>query len=65
MKKDQNYIANLEKAIARKYGKEAVQNPKAGWSEEKEKQYNEQLKRVSLKEQKLSEKKEKVEVKEK
>ena len=62
MKKDQNYIANLEKAIARKYGKEAVQNPKASWSEEKEKQYNEQLKRVSLKEQKLSEKKEKVEI---
>ena len=42
-KEDPNYIAKLEKAISKKYGKEAIQNPKGNWDEEKEKHYLEQL----------------------
>ena len=37
--KDWDYIAKVEKAISKKYGKETVQNPKASWDEEKEKEY--------------------------
>ena len=37
-------IAAIEKAIAEKYGKEAVQNPKGNWSEIKEKEYLKQSK---------------------
>tara|TARA_Y100001963_G_C6780175_1_gene449439 strand:+ start:2689 stop:3084 length:396 start_codon:yes stop_codon:yes gene_type:complete len=44
--KDPNYAIKVEKAIAEKYGKEAVQNPKANWSDEKEKEYLEQLKKI-------------------
>ena len=35
----QEYIANLEKAISKKYGEEAINNPKRFWNEEKEKDY--------------------------
>ncbi len=44
--KDPNYAIKVEKAIAEKYGSEAVQNPKANWTDEKEKEYLEQLKEV-------------------
>jgi|TARA_R100001594_G_scaffold144489_1_gene193591 hypothetical protein len=44
MKKDQNYIAGLEKAISEKYGEEAIENPAKYWTPEKEKKYLEQLK---------------------
>ena len=44
MNKDPDYIAKLEKAIADKYGKEAIDNPKKFWSKEKEKKHLEQLK---------------------
>ena len=50
MKKDLNYIASLEKAISKKYGKEAVQNPSSNWTPEKEKEYLEQLKENKAKE---------------
>tara|TARA_R110001583_G_scaffold90045_1_gene231566 strand:+ start:410 stop:799 length:390 start_codon:yes stop_codon:yes gene_type:complete len=43
-KKDLNKIAKIEKAIAKKYGTEAVANPKAFWTDEKENEYLEQLK---------------------
>tara|TARA_A100001515_G_C4517139_1_gene192129 strand:- start:195 stop:575 length:381 start_codon:yes stop_codon:yes gene_type:complete len=49
MKKDLNYVAKLEKAIKQKYGDKAVQNPKSGWTEEKEKEYLEQLKNLEKK----------------
>ena len=39
MSKDLNYIANVEKAVAKKYGKEAICNPKSLWNEEKEERY--------------------------
>ena len=35
--KDLNKIAAVEKAIAEKYGAEAVSNPSSDWNEEKEK----------------------------
>ena len=44
MNKDPNYIAKLEKAIAEKYGKEAIDNPKKFWTKEKEKKHLDQLK---------------------
>ncbi len=43
-KKDPNYVVKLEKAIAEKYGEEAIQNPKKNWNDEKEAQYVEDLK---------------------
>ena len=44
MKKDLNKIAYVEKAIAKKFGQEAIINPKSGWTDEKEEEYLEQLK---------------------
>ena len=38
MKKDPDKIAAIEKAISKKYGKEAIQNPKGNWNENKEKE---------------------------
>jgi hypothetical protein len=46
MKKDLNYIAKLERAISKKYGEEAIQNPKSTWDPEKEKEYLRQLKEL-------------------
>ena len=43
MKKDLDYIAKLEKAIADKYGAETIQNPKSFWSPEKEEEYKKQI----------------------
>ena len=42
--KDPNYAIKVEKAIAKKYGEEAVQHPKKGWDDEKEKEYLAELK---------------------
>jgi len=46
MKKEEdlNYVVKLEKAIKKKYGEEAIQNPASFWNQEKEKLYLEQLK---------------------
>ena len=52
MPKDLDYIARLEKAISRKYGNEAILNPMANWSEEREKEYLEQLKTLDKKQAK-------------
>jgi hypothetical protein len=43
--KDLNYIAGLEKAIKKKYGEIAIQNPSSMWNEDKEKAYLDQLKK--------------------
>tara|TARA_Y100000588_G_C13945170_1_gene791794 strand:- start:264 stop:641 length:378 start_codon:yes stop_codon:yes gene_type:complete len=40
-------IIHYEKAIADKYGDEAVQNPRNNWNEKKEKEYIEQLKKIA------------------
>tara|TARA_R110000765_G_scaffold400009_1_gene494872 strand:+ start:132 stop:518 length:387 start_codon:yes stop_codon:yes gene_type:complete len=61
-KKDPNYIAKVEKAIANKYGEETIRNPRNNWDEEKEKEYLEQLKALALKEDRLREKEEKIDV---
>ena len=44
--KDLNKIAAIEQAIAKKYGDEAVQNPRANWDETKEKEYLEQMREL-------------------
>ena len=43
-KKELNYIASVEKAIAEKYGKDTVQDFRNEWEQNKEKDYLEQLK---------------------
>ena len=48
-KPDQDDIVALEKAIAKKYGEEAIQDPRANWDDDKEKEYIEQLKKVAEK----------------
>jgi hypothetical protein len=44
--KDDNHLIKVEKAIQEKYGDEAIQNPKANWNQEKEKEYLKQIKKV-------------------
>ena len=61
MKKEMR-IAQLEKAIANKYSEEAVKNPESGWDEEKEKQFQEQLKKFNQKIERNSSFEDKVEV---
>ena len=51
-KQDTNYIAAVEKAIAQKYGKTAVQDFRSEWSEEKEKDYLKSLKKANQKKDK-------------
>tara|TARA_Y100000296_G_scaffold82965_1_gene112950 strand:- start:444 stop:851 length:408 start_codon:yes stop_codon:yes gene_type:complete len=46
MKKDLNYIAKIEQAIAKKYGEKTVQHPRANWTTEKEKDYLNQIKKI-------------------
>ena len=43
MSKEWDKIAKYEKAISQKYGEEATEHPQKGWSDEKEKEYREQL----------------------
>jgi len=62
MKKDLNEIAKYEIAISKKYGKEAIKHPKSDWTDEKEKEYQQQLRELYQKEVKYREKNEKVEV---
>ena len=62
MSKDYDKIARAEKAIAEKYGKEAVQNPRANWDENKEKDYLEQSKHFYKKQRKNEQWLEKVDV---
>jgi hypothetical protein len=59
--KNLNKIAEIEKAIAKKFGKEAIANPKSLWTDEKEEEYLEQLKEFYKEEYKKKEQKEKVE----
>jgi len=60
--KDPNYAIKIEQAIAEKYGHETVQNPRANWNEEKEKEYLEQLKKISKKERLSDDKNEKIDI---
>ena len=60
--KDSNRVARIEKAIAKKYGHEAVENPRKYWNEEKEKSYQDQIKKLAEKERAFEESEEKIEV---
>ena len=62
MKKDLNYVASLEKAISKKYGEAAIQNPKGDWSDDKEHEYMQQLKQRAAKIEEIEEQSEKIEV---
>ena len=63
MSKDKlNQIAAVEQAISKKYGDEAIQNPKANWDEIKEKEYLKQMKEFYQKTQQIEESQEKVDV---
>lgn len=62
MKKDDNYIARLEKAIAEKYGKDTIKNPASGWTKEKEEEYISQLKSLAELQDDQEEQVEKVDV---
>ena len=60
--KDPNRIAAVEKAIAEKYGDDAIQNPRANWDEAKEKDYLEQMKLFYKKIKRNEEYEEKIDV---
>ena len=60
--KDLNRIAAVEKAISERYGEEAVQNPRANWDEEKEKEYLSQMKEFYKKIDKNNTHQEKIEI---
>ena len=62
MNKDPDYAIKVEKAIADKYGVDAIQHPAKNWNPEKEEIYLEQIKLLNQKLDKISEKLEKVEV---
>ena len=62
MSKDYDKIAAVEKAIAEKYGKEAIQNPRCNWDENKEKDYLEQSKKFYKKQSRNDQWQEKVDV---
>ena len=59
---DLNDIAKFENAIAKKYGPEAIENPRKHWNDEKEKSYQDQIKKLAEKECSFEEKDDKVEV---
>jgi len=60
-KRDQEYVAKLERAISQKYGDEAINNPRRFWDKEKEKEYIQQSSEERQKFAKLSESNDKVE----
>ena len=61
-KQDPDYVVKVEKAIADKYGIEAIQHPAKDWNPEKEREYLEQVKLLNEKIRDLSKKTEKIEV---
>lgn len=44
--KDPNYPIKVEKAIAEKYGDKTVQHPRSDWTDDKEKKYLNDLKKI-------------------
>jgi len=62
MSDDPNRIASIEKAISEKYGDDTIQNPKANWDEEKEKEYLVQMKELYQKVKKNDEWQEKIDL---
>lgn len=60
--KDPNRIARFEKAISKKYGHEAIENPRKHWNDEKEEDFKEQLKKIAERERSYEESQQKEEV---
>ena len=60
--KDPDRMAAIEKAISKKYGDEAIKNPRADWDEAAEKEYLEQMKKLYEKVKTQEEYSEKVDV---
>ena len=58
---DLNVIAKLEQLIGKKYGKEAIKNPRQDWSEEKEEEYQKQSKELYKKQKSYEDDSEKIE----
>ena len=61
MSDEQTKIANLEKAISKKYGAPAIENPRKFWTDEKEREYVEQSRKFAQRMRQIEEKSEKVE----
>jgi hypothetical protein len=59
--KDWDKLAAFEKAISKRYGEEAIQNPKSNCTDEKERDYIEQQKKLYEKELIQKERSEKIE----
>ena len=59
---DLDYVAKMERAIAQKYGRDTIKNPKSGWDEDKEKLYLRELEEKEQKRAKLEQELEKVEI---
>tara|TARA_R110000824_G_scaffold151992_2_gene323079 strand:- start:6751 stop:7152 length:402 start_codon:yes stop_codon:yes gene_type:complete len=62
MKHDSNEIAAIEKSISKKYGNEAIINPKSTWTDSKEKDYIEQVKKIAKSDKESPKKPSKVEL---
>ena len=64
MSDNKNYdqIAAIEKAIAEKYDDEAVSNPRANWSDKREKEYLEQMQELYSKQKKNDHSQEKIDI---
>ena len=60
--KDPNKIARIERAIAKKYGPETIENPRKYWDDAKEEDFKEQLKILEEKDRRYEESQEKIEV---
>ena len=60
--KDDIEIARYEQAISKRYGKESVQSPLSEWDDKKEEDYLKQSEELYLKQQKIQEKKDLVEI---
>ena len=58
--KNLNKIAQIEKAIAKKFGDKVIVNPKSGWTDEKEQEYLQQLKEFYYKQRQKADNNEKV-----
>ena len=61
-KKDTNYVASVEKAIAEKYGTETVQDFRSTWDPEKERKYLKELKKRRVTSDKTRTERERVEI---
>jgi len=61
-KKEPDQIAALERAIAQKYGDEAITNPRASWDEDREKEYLQQMGEFYSKVKRNEEQQEKIDI---